>query len=120
MISLFSATGIGPSCTGGSFLGFPTWYKYLPSEAGSNPCVAKLHNINDVWLILAAVIEIILRIGAIVAVAMIIYAGIQYISSEGKPDKLSKALQTIIAAAIGLIITVSAAAVVSFVAGRFN
>ena len=122
MISLLAQTNnnLGPPCDGGSFLALPTWYKYLPSEAGSNPCVARIHSINDVWLIIAAVIEIMLRVAALGAIAMVIYGGIQYVTSEGKPDKTASALKTLINAAIGLIITVSAAAIVSFVAGRFN
>jgi hypothetical protein len=121
MIKYFAAnTNLGPPCRGGNFLSLPTWYKYLPSEPGSNPCAAKIHSITDVWLIAAAVIEILLRVAALAAIAMIIYAGIQYITSEGQPDKAASALKTIINAAIGLVLVVSAAALVSFVAGRFN
>lgn len=129
MISLIQT--FAASCTpkNGGFLGFPTWYKYLDgvevantSSNGTNAtdCVVKLSHINDIWLVIAALIEIILRVGAMVAIGMIIAGGIQYITSEGKPDKTAKALKTIINAAIGLAITVSASGLVVFVAGRFK
>lgn len=111
---------------GGGFLGFPTWYKYLkgvtvtiPGGTGTD-CVVRITHINDIWLIVAAIIELLLRIGALVAIAMVIAGGVQYITSEGNPDKAGKALKTIISAVIGLAITVASAAIVSFAAGRFN
>lgn len=130
MISLlhtFAATACTPKS--GSFLGFPTWYKYLEGVEVLNKtatgnaapdCVVRISHINDFWLVAAALIEILLRVGAIVAVTMIVVGGVQYITSEGKPDKTAAALKTIISAAVGLAITVSASAVVVFVAGRIK
>jgi hypothetical protein len=127
IFTIFGASACTP--TSGGFLGMPTWHKYLQgvvvdSQSGGSltsgaDCVVRISSINDFWLVAAAIIEIMLRIGAIAAIAVIIYAGIQYITSEGKPDKAAAALKTIISAAIGLALTVSAAALVSFVAGRF-
>jgi hypothetical protein len=120
-ITYFSATVTG--CTNektGSFLGFPTWYKYLDRVEVGNDCVVRITHINDVWLIVAAIIELLLRIGALVAIGMVIAGGVQYVTSEGNPDKAKKALNTIITAAIGLALTIASAAIVTFVAGRFN
>ncbi|RTK95203.1 hypothetical protein EKI60_01970 [Candidatus Saccharibacteria bacterium] len=122
-LNTFAAAG---SCkpSGGAFLGFPTWYKYLDGvevvSGTATECVIKINHINDAWLILAAVIELLLRLGALVAIGIVIAGGVQYITSEGQPDKLSKALKMIINAAIGLALTVASAGIVSFVAGRFN
>jgi uncharacterized membrane protein (DUF373 family) len=68
----------------------------------------------------AAIIDILLRVAAIAAVVMLVYAGVQYIMSQGEPDKTKKALSSIINACVGLIIAMGAAAFVSFAAGRFN
>lgn len=92
---------------------FPTWYEYL-SCTNSQP---QLTNINDVWLIVAAVIEILLRVAALVAVGIIIYAGIQYSTSQGNPETTGKALNTLISAAAGLAICILAAVIVTFIAG---
>ena len=63
-------------CKGGGFLFFPTWYKYLPGNIDPNGlCTPQLTSINDIWLIVAAVIEILLRLTALVAVGFIIYGG---------------------------------------------
>jgi ABC-type Fe3+ transport system permease subunit len=104
------------ACQGGSFLGFPHWYEYLPCNGGA----PGIRSINDIWLIVAAIIEIMLRIAGIVAVVLVIYGGIQYITSQGEPDKTTKARSTIINALTGLAIAILAASIVAFVAGRFH
>jgi hypothetical protein len=124
LFTFFAATGDVCVPKHGSFLGFPTWYKYLEgieSEAagGVNDCVVRIVRLNDAWLIAAAILELILRIGSVIAIAMVIYGGVMYITSEGEPDKAQKALKTVLGAVIGLAITIAAAAAVSFIAGRF-
>lgn len=111
----------------GSFFGIPSWHKYLEKRVvhelttgQENSCEVQLKGIADVWLIVAAVIEILLRVAAIVAIGFIIYGGVQYVISQGAPDKTKVAQQTIIDAVIGLVISIVAAAIVSFIAGRFN
>jgi hypothetical protein len=51
---------------------------------------------------------------------MVIYGGIEFITSSGNPDKASSARSTITNAIIGLAIAVSAATVVTYIAGRFT
>ncbi len=104
--------------TSSKLLGFPTWYEYL-SCTGSPATSPELNSLSDIWLIVAAVIEILLRIAALIAVGIIIYAGIQYSTSQGRPEETSKALSTIISAAIGLAICILSAVIVTFIAGSF-
>ena len=114
---------VGDSCSFGSssFLGFPYWYQYLPGKMDvNNACVPALNSINDVWLVGAAIIEILLRIAGIVAVVMIVYGGIQYVMSNGNPDQAQRAQHTLINAIIGLVVAVGAATIITYVAGRFN
>ena len=110
------------ACSGGGFLGFPTWYKYLPgsSDPTTHLCSPQITGLNDVWLIVAAVIEIMLRVAAIVAVVFVIYGGFGYMTSQGEPDKTTKARWTIINALAGLAISVLAAVVVGFIAGSIT
>jgi hypothetical protein len=72
--------------------------------------------LTDIWLIVAAIIEIALRIAAIVAVIFIIYGGFSYTTSQGDPEGTAKARGTIVNALIGLAVAVMAAAIVSFIA----
>lgn len=113
-------TNFAAACQAPGFFSFPTWYKYLDSfnDAAGN-CTPRISGIADVWLIVAAIIEMLLRIGALAAVVFVLWGGIQFIISHGEPEKTSKAQSTIINALIGLVISVGAATVVSFVAGKF-
>lgn len=102
-----------------SFLGFPTWYKYLKFDA-SKDCEITFDVKEDVPKIALALFEIILRVGGLVAVAFIIFGGFRYLTSQGEPDALKGARSTIINALIGLVITLSATLIVNLVAGSFN
>jgi hypothetical protein len=110
----------------GDFFGLPTWYKYLPGETttesltGLESCTPKLTNIADVWLIGAAILDILLRLAAMLAVFYIVFAGVKYIQSQGQPDQTKKAKDALVNAIVGLVIAVAATVLVSFVAGRFK
>ncbi len=120
----------GAPCPGGSFFGFPKWYKYLNGNSsavnGQRVCTPELTGLNDIWLIVLAIIEVLLRIAVVVAVMFVIVGGIKYITASGQtggggsPDKIGSAKKTVVDALIGLIIAVSATAVVSFIAGTFQ
>jgi hypothetical protein len=106
------------TCTKASnFLAFPNWDSYLQCSSNGSP---QLTSLSDIWLILAAVIEILLRIATLAAVGVIIYAGIKYSTSQGNPEETGKALNTIISAAVGLVICIFAAVIVTFIAGSFH
>lgn len=111
---------------GGSFLGLPKWYKYLDCQTstvdGLTVQSPKLSGLNDIWLIVLAVIEILLRVAIYVAIAFVVVGGFKYITSAGEanPDKVGVARKTVIDALIGLIIAVAATAVVSYVAGAIS
>ena len=131
MFNVITRFAAGTPCSPkGSFFGLPTWYKYLegqtvkPELFGTNSavdqCVVKIKAISDVWLIVSAIIEILLRLAALGAIAMIVYAGIMFITSEGQPDKVKQATGIALNAAIGLAIAIGSAATISFIAGRFN
>lgn len=108
------------SCIDPNFLGFPTWYKYLPKTVVNGQCTPSLAKLSDIWLIAAAILDILLRLSALFAVFFIIYGGIQFVLSQGNADQTTKARNTIINALFGLLLAISAAAVVQFVAGSFN
>lgn len=103
---------------GGSFLGFPTWYKYACGHEFR--FLADGHGPSDVPLVLLAIVEIMLRIAALAAVAYVVFGGVKYVVSQGEPDKISEAKGTIINALAGLMIATFAVAFVSFLGNRLG
>lgn len=100
---------------GGQLLGIPQWYKYLQGEVIAGRCTPQFAFPGDLTKVLFAVIEILLRVSAMVAVGFVIYGGYRFILSQGEPDQTNAARSTIINALIGLVIVVSATVIVTFV-----
>jgi ABC-type Fe3+ transport system permease subunit len=125
-VRVSAAAASSDPCSSGSFFGLPSWHKYLPGNNYTNPdtgvssCTPKIDGLNDVWKIVAAVIEILLRLSSLIAIGFIVYGGVLYLISQGSPDKTKQALQTIISALVGLVISIVAAALVGFIASRFS
>jgi len=63
------------------------------------------------------IINLIAAISGFVAVIIIIIAGIQYMTSGGDPQKINKAKDTILFAAIGIIVVVLARIIIYFIVG---
>lgn len=115
------------------FLGFPTWYKflepqYVPADPNANPprseeCKLTFPRDGDgkesvalaLPRILLAVFEIILRVSGLAAVGFVIYGGIQYILSQGEPEKTKASKNTIVNALIGLVVAMMASAIVNLI-----
>ncbi len=116
-------------------LGLPTWYKYLTvGQVTQNDKNGKPVVVDECGVILPvkngetdwgqaigrvglALTEILLRLGAMVAVGFIIYGGYRYILSQGEPDAIKKAQGTIVNSVIGLVITIFATAIVNLIGG---
>lgn len=115
-----------PECVNGNFFSFPTWYQYLDvtySET-TKKCEVVFELMKDgqfngdaALLVGLAVIDILIRAAALVAVGFVMYGGIRYITSQGSPDGTKQAQNTIINALAGLAIAVVAAGAVAFVGG---
>lgn len=107
---------------GGSFFGFPTWYKYICAGGSGDRKLQFLpqNGTSDIVLIALAVIEIMLRIAALAAIGYVVFGGIKYVVSQGEPDKISEAKGTIINALAGLLIATFAVAMVSFLGQRLG
>ena len=61
------------------------------------------------------IINTILYVAGIVAVAMLIFGGIRFMISRGDKDKVQKAKNTVIYAIIGLILVIFSYAIVNFI-----
>lgn len=55
----------------------------------------------------------------VLAVVMIIVAGVQMITSAGDPGAVTKAKRTLVYSIVGLIVAVLAYAIVNFIIGKF-
>jgi hypothetical protein len=113
IISRFSAApaGSGSCSNNAGFFGLPHWYQYLPLKQDSTGnCIPNIRALSDVWLIVAALIDILLRVAVLAAIGFIIWGGIKYITSQGEPERTKQARETIFDAIIA----------VTFVAGKFN
>src|SRR4029077_1630536 len=63
--------------------------------------------------------EILLRLAAILAVGYVIWGSIQYILSAGSPQSINNARNTIINALVGLVLVITSARIIGFIASRF-
>jgi hypothetical protein len=123
MTPLLKLLAVGASqcqVQGGSLFGFPKWYKYLDGIQDSNGvCIPHVQHLTDIWFILAAVLEILLRLAVLMAVLFIAWGGIMFITSHGEPDKINRAKDTVIYSLVGLAFSVGATAIITFIAGKF-
>ncbi|MCX6729077.1 MAG: pilin [Candidatus Saccharibacteria bacterium] len=118
---------VDPACDKSSaFLGMPVWYKYLDvGPEDKDPCAITgpknaeggLDIQKAIPRVGLAVVEILLRIAGMVAVAFVIYGGFKYVTSQGEPEAYKTAQRTIINALIGVAISVLAVTIVSVIGG---
>ncbi len=108
------------SCGAKTTFGFKPWYAGLcvgdsdqiitPSEQGGGMSIQTF-----VWIaILNIAFDISLAVGYI-ALALIIFGGFKYIMSQGEPQKMTKAKQTLSSAIIGTVIAMGASVLVNTV-----
>jgi hypothetical protein len=114
-------------CSESSFFGLPAWYHYLnvankmQSVNGQCDFIAYGANgkggfqIQDLSLIGLGVLDILLRLAAMITIGYIIYGGFTYITSQGEPAGVKRAQSTIFNALIGLGISLAAIGGVTFI-----
>lgn len=113
------------SCSG-TFFGLEPWYYYLGREMQG--CDINCFNLlpqtvrnscgqleSDVPLVLLAIVDDLLRIAGLVAVIFLIYAAINLITSQGNSEDAAKARNTAIYALVGLLFSMIAVVLVSFI-----
>ncbi len=106
-----------------SFLGFPAWYKGLPTVPGTcdiqsptqNPSSKDSELSKFIWHIGLNLVEIALVAVGWISAFFTLYGGFLFITSQGKPDGAAKARMTMLNSIIGLLISLAAIFVVEFV-----
>lgn len=84
------------------------------TEGGENTKICKT-NATSLSGVIKGVINILLFVAGMIAVLMIVIGGLRYITSDGDSNRASQARNTILYALIGLIVAISAYAIVNFV-----
>ena len=90
-----------------------TQFYFKPGDTSSTLSGA----LTDIWNRAFNVIYLLLGVAAIV---MLIYAGIQYITAGGAPDKVKKARQTIVNTVLGIVILGASYAIINFIISFAN
>lgn len=67
---------------------------------------------------LVTVLQLVIGFIGAISFLIIVIAGLKYVMSRGNPDEISKSKDTILYALVGLLVSMSALAIVTFVIGR--
>lgn len=68
---------------------------------------------------LTNIFNVVLALAGAVAVAFIVFGGIKFMLSKGEPNETKQARDTVLYAAIGIVVVVVAFMLVNFVIGKF-
>lgn len=118
-LSIFSQNVYAASCKSEqSLLGIPPWYHGLCKDGTNDVEIADPG--KAAVIILLNVISIVLRLASYGAVGYVIWGGVQYIIANGDAGKLASAKKTIQNALTGLLIALSAVAIVTFIGGVYT
>ena len=93
---------------GRTFLGIPSWDRGLRSceSISLSDFEEDQEDVNPALVVALNIIEALMRIAGMVAMAFLIIAGFKYVLSEGNPQKVAEAQATVLNALIGLVIAV--------------
>lgn len=106
-----------------TFLGFPTWYKYLnviQDSSGSCTVDAASTGGSTVVLVIMGIFDMTLYLAGMVAVFFIMYAGFKMLTAAGESQKIASGRTTLINALVGLVIAIISSQIVAFIAGRLS
>ena len=129
---LNALSSFAAACVERTFLGLPVWYHYLNDGNRMQDIVsvdqngATVHHCEfmnftfpgDAALIALGLLDIALRLAGLVAVGYVVYGGFKFVTSQGDPEGIKSARQTITNALIGLVIALLATTLVAFVGTR--
>lgn len=136
MVCAFSLTPLSASaaspvsqvaiCTGGAanFFGFQPWYSCLPKSCpdtvkpttDGKPKICKL---TDIYLVIFPIVDWILKAAVFISAGMMFFMLFKIATSRGNASQYSTAISGIRDAVVGLVISVLAVAILTFVVGAF-
>lgn len=118
-VTVVSPTPVNAAC-GDRVLGLPPWYRGLTKSEGGNACMVmsptEVGGIGNFITRLALnIIEMGLVIVGYIALFFILYGGFQFITGGDTPGQVEKARHSVLNAVIGLVISLSAVAIVNII-----
>lgn len=105
----------GDYCASG-LLTFPTWYSHISSDCKS----VEITQLNDLWIIVLNLIEMLLQAVAYASTGFLVWGGFKYMKSRGDPSRIQNAKDAITNALIGLGVALGSVAIVSFISGAIS
>lgn len=100
-------------------LGIPPWYRGLTDDNEKSCAIKTPKGSNGIsgfiWKIVLNIIEIAIVITAYIAVFFILYGGFQFLVGGSNPSLIEKARKSILNAVIGLVIAMSAIAIINLI-----
>ena len=90
------------------------------SGAGSNAVCGAAAPDNNTSSMAKKIVNIMLTILGILAVIMIIFGGIRYVTSAGDASRVKSAKDTVMYSVVGLVVAILAYAIVNFVVTQFK
>jgi len=88
-----------------------------PSNAAAG-CDTLLPNVAANQASQVVLLQLVFGVLGGLALLFVVYGGFKFVASEGEPEKIAKARQTILYAIIGLLIAISAEVIVEFTIGN--
>ena len=133
MVCAFSLTPLSASAaspvsqiaisTGGAanFFGFQPWYSCLPKSCpgGTSDGSPKLCKLTDIYLVIFPIVDWILKAAVFISAGMMFFMLFKIATSRGNASQYSTAISGIRDAVVGLVISVLAVAILTFVVGAF-
>jgi hypothetical protein len=103
------------------FLGLRTWdYQTCLDPSVTINCNDGITLGYQIWTIVANIAYDLLVVAGIITVFVMVFGGFTYMTSTGNADKASKGQNTMIGGMIGAIISISASAIVGFLADNLT
>lgn len=110
------------SCDNATFLGMPAWYRGLTDSECNIKSIGEdgrgeVTVAQFVWTIVLNLIDGLFRLIGLASVGFIVYAGFQYMLSQGDSGKVAGAKTTLTNAIIGLVISLLSITLTNFIIG---
>ncbi len=137
LLTTFATTAVTAACQPQPFFGLVPWYNYLDKEintgGGSSRCDVTCFNVlpratpndctvskSDIPAVLLAIVDNMLRIAGLVAVAFVLVGAFQFVASRGNSERTAGAQSTVINALVGLTVALLAIGFISYVGGKLQ
>ena len=95
-------------------------YDTIVEGLGVTARTAGLETSFSLSFVVAQLINVLLSVLGIVFLILVVYAGVMYMTASGDSEKTKKAMSLIVNAIVGLMITLGAYAITTFVFGQLG